>query len=138
MPGLRRCVLVFEAFILLRMTRVGLRLCHFQRIRRLLSLVAVSGRWITRRKTSPAVLVWALETAKRRIRLPDNCLTEALTAEALFKQFGYEPILCIGASKQGGKFAAHAWLEHDKVVMVGGPEAHIQEFTRFPDFIQVL
>jgi hypothetical protein len=138
MPKLGRSGLVLEAFLLLRFTRVGLRLCHFQRIRRLLSLVAACGRRLIRRKISPARLVWALESAKRSDSVPGNCLTEALTAEALFKQFGYQPVLCIGASKQEGKFAAHAWLEQDKIVMVGGPEAYIQEFTRFPDFIQIL
>ena len=134
MPALRRSGLLLEAFLLLRMTRLGLRLCHFQRIRRMLSLVAVCGRRLTRRKISPAVLVWALETAKRKNPIPGNCLTEALTAEALFKQFGYEPVLCIGASRQNGNFAAHAWLEHDQVVMVGGPEAHVREYSRFQDF----
>jgi len=138
MRALRKSGLVFEAFVLLRFTRAGLRVCHFQRIRRVLALVAACGRRMIRRKISPAALVWALETAKRRNSFPANCLTEALAAEALFKQFGYEPVLCIGASKNDGKFAAHAWLEHEKVVMVGGPEAHIQEFTRFPDFIHVL
>ena len=99
----------------------------------MLSLVAVCGRRLTRRKVSPAILVWALERAKRSKSSPGNCLTEALTAEVLFKQFGYEPVLCIGAAKHNGKFAAHAWLEHDQVVIVGGPEAHIREFSRFQD-----
>jgi hypothetical protein len=138
MWAFRKSALVIEASVLLAVTRFGLRWCHFRRIRSLLSLVAVCGRRFNRRTVSPAVLVWALETAKRRNPLPGNCLTEALTAEALFKQFGHQPVLCIGASKHNGKFAAHAWLEQDKVVMVGGPEAHIQEFTRFPDFIKVL
>ena len=133
MRALRRSGLVLEAFVLLRMTRLGLRLCRFQRIRRILAFVAICARRLTRRKISPAVLVWALETAKRSNSSPGNCLTEALTAEVLFKQFGYEPVLCIGAAKRNGKFAAHAWLEHDQVVMVGGPEAHIREFSRFQD-----
>ena len=133
MPKLGKSGLVLEAFVLLRITRVGLRLCHFQRIRRLLSLVARCGRRVIRRKISPARLVWALESAKSRNSSAGNCLTEALTAEVLFKQFGYEPVLCIGAAKHNGKFAAHAWLEHDQVVMVGGPEAHIREFSRFQD-----
>jgi hypothetical protein len=131
-------ILLIEAFIVLGLTRVGLYFCHFQRIRRLLSLFAVYGRRITRRRISPAALVWAIETAKRKNPLRSTCLTEALTAEALFKQYGHEPVLCIGASVQNGEFAAHAWLENDKAVMVGGPEELIQQFSRFPDFMKVL
>jgi hypothetical protein len=138
MLALRKFGLLTEALVLLGMTRIGLRFWHFQRVRRSLLLIGRCGRRITRRHISPAVLVWAIETAKRKNPLRSTCLTEALTAEALFKQFGHEPVLCIGASVLDGEFAAHAWLENDEVVMVGGPEAHVQQFSRFPDFIKVL
>jgi hypothetical protein len=131
-------VLVIEALCVLGITRIGLRFCHFQRVRRVLLLIGQCGRRITRRRISPAALVWAVETAKRNNPLGSSCLTEALAAEALFKQFGHDPVLCIGASMQDGKFIAHAWLENNQAIMVGGPESFIQEFTRFPDFIKVL
>src|SRR5580704_12806500 len=121
---LRKLGLVAEAFLMLGTARIGLRFCHFQKIRRLLSIFAACGRRITRRKVSPSALVWALETAKRKNPLGSPCLTEALTAEALFRQFGHDPVLCIGAAVTGGEFEAHAWLENDHAVMVGGPEAH--------------
>src|ERR1700735_716848 len=106
MLALRKFGLLFEALILLGITRVGLRFCHFQKIRRLLSLISAGGRRISRRYVRPVTLVWAVETAKRRSPLGSNCLSEALAAEALFKQFGHDPVLCIGASVSEGKFGA--------------------------------
>jgi hypothetical protein len=130
MPRFER-LLEIEALLELGVTRVGLRLCHFQRIRRLLSILAACGRRMTRRRVSAGALVWAVETAKRKSPLGSNCLTEALTAEALFTQYGYKPVLCVGAAVLDGEFAAHAWLENEQAVMVGGPEAHILQFSRF-------
>jgi|SRR5277367_301247 len=145
MSGLRKFAassfhhaLILEALFVLALTRIGLLVCHFRRVRRLSLLIGDCGRRITQRGVSPAVLVWAVETAKRKIPLRSTCFTEALAAEALFRQHGHHPVLCIGASMEGGRFAAHAWLENDETIVVGGPEAHIKQYTRFPDLDNIL
>jgi hypothetical protein len=131
-------LLLVEALFVLGITRIGLSFCHFQRVRRLSLSIGDCGRRITRCRVSPDILVRVIETARGKTPLRLTCLTVALTAEALFKQFGHEPVLCIGASLNNGEFSAHAWLEINNEVMVGGPETFIQHFTRFPDFIRVL
>jgi Transglutaminase-like superfamily len=132
-------LLLMQAWCLLGIARIGLGFCHFQRVRRLLLLIGDYGHRITRRRVGPGTLLWAMESAKRKsFPLHNACLIEALTAEALFKQYGHDPVLCIGAAMRDGKFAAHAWLEVEQAVLVGGPESFIEEFTRFPDFVQLL
>ena len=130
-------LLAAEALLFLAIARFGLRFFHFQRVRRILSLFASIGRHLKSRGAAPPRLAWAIETAKRRSPRPGTCLADAIAAEALFRQFGYAPVLCVGAAVYGGKFAAHAWLENNEVVMVGGPETFTRQFTRFPDLDQV-
>lgn len=131
-------LLAAEAFLLLAMARLGLRHCHFQRVRRMLGFLSNVGRRVKLRRVSPPTLVWAVEAAKRKNPRPGTCLADALAAEALFRQFGYAPVLCVGAAVHGGQFAAHAWLENNQVVMIGGPETFTRQFTRFPDLDQVV
>lgn len=48
------------------------------------------------------------------------CLTQALVARRLLRQQGYDTDLRIGVTKEGGELLAHAWLEKDRQVILGG------------------
>ena len=50
------------------------------------------------------------------------CLTQALSARWLLSRRGYETRLVIGGKKTDGVFHAHAWLEMDGRVVLGGLE----------------
>ena len=67
--------------------------------------------------TRPTVdrVVWAIAAASRYIPRA-TCLTRALALHRLLSKHGYDSIVQIGVSKDGGRFDAHAWVEHD-----GGP-----------------
>lgn len=56
------------------------------------------------------------------------CLPKALVAQWLLARAGYETELCIGVVKEGRELKAHAWVERDGVVIVGG-QSSPDQFT---------
>ena len=120
-----------EAWAALAVTQVALRFWRFQQVRRVLQALARWGR--ADRPLESGVLLWAMKAAKRRCPIRTTCLGEALVAEALFVQHGYKPTLCIGAARREGRFEAHAWLEQDDTVVIGGPLEIVQQYSRFPE-----
>jgi hypothetical protein len=72
----------------------------------------------------------AVEAVSRRIPQA-TCLTQALSAQLLLRRFGYDSRLCLGVARSPrGQFRAHAWLERDGAVVIGGAES--SAFTRLP------
>jgi hypothetical protein len=52
-----------------------------------------------------------------------TCLTQALSLQVLLARAGFESVLRIGVQKTGeGTFKAHAWLEKDGRILIGGRE----------------
>jgi hypothetical protein len=125
---------LFEALALLTLLRFMLPAFGFQRLRRALLELARRTRFRGARRLDARRLVWAVETGRRHCPVGSACLSEALTAETLFCQHGYEPVLCIGARREGGVFTAHAWIENAGAVVIGGPAAVTQEYRKFPSF----
>ena len=75
-------------------------------------------------------VTWAVEAVSRRIPKA-TCLTQAVSAQLLLRQFGYDSNLCLGVARSPrGEFSAHAWLERDGSIVIGGAEAAV--FTRLP------
>lgn len=65
-------------------------------------------------------IVWGVTTAARYVPRA-TCLTQALAAQWLFAWFGHPTLLRFGVAKGNGKpFRAHAWLESEGRVVVGG------------------
>jgi Transglutaminase-like superfamily len=126
-------VLFLEAFVTLAVTRIALSVLHFQTVRRGLGVLGKLGFLMGQRRADADTLLWAVKRAKSKWPFGSTCLTEALTAEAMFKQHGFNPELCIGAIRRDGHFLAHAWLENDGAVLIGGPASIVQQYIRFPD-----
>ena len=64
------------------------------------------------------------------------CLTNALAVQFLLGRRGYSTVLRIGvAKKDGSALEAHAWLEHEGEVLLGGVDSP-QRFTSFPPIAQ--
>jgi hypothetical protein len=75
-------------------------------------------------------VTWAVEAVSRRIPQA-TCLTQALSAQLLLRRFGYDSRLCLGVARSPrGEFRAHAWLEREGSVVIGGAES--SAFTRLP------
>lgn len=79
---------------------------------------------------------WGVEVVSRRIPAA-TCLTQALAARVLLARHGYPSELRIGVARDpGGRVRAHAWVECEGRIVVGGPST--EAFQPFPDFRGVL
>jgi hypothetical protein len=52
----------------------------------------------------------------------------ALVAEAMLTHYGHPVELRIGVSRNSGTFAAHAWVERDGEIVIGGPESVVRQY----------
>jgi len=73
----------------------------------------------------------------RRVRLGSRlvprctCLVQALVAEQLLTELGYECVVRLGAAKTAsGELSAHAWVECEGKVLVGGDVSGFAAFRR--------
>jgi hypothetical protein len=68
----------------------------------------------------------------------DSCFPQALVGEMLLKRGGYPAKLRIGVNKeQGGEFKAHAWVEMDGNVVIGGPRSLVESYTLLPELDRI-
>lgn len=68
-------------------------------------------------------MAWAVHAVCRRF-FPDRpCLTQALALRFLLARRGMASDLRIGVARSGDAVAAHAWLERDGHVLIGGADA---------------
>ena len=74
-------------------------------------------------------LLWGITTAARYVPRA-TCLTQALAAQWLFAWFGHATRLRIGVAKGNGKpLLAHAWLESEGRVVLGGESLQENEYA---------
>src|SRR5215207_6673 len=111
--------LLIKAALLVGSTRLGLKLLPFRVLRRLvesLSRPIVSLPASVR--FSAEKVAWAVDLVSRYV--PATCLSRALAAQVLLARRGYPVLLHFGAVKEGERFLAHAWLESEGQVVIGG------------------
>ena len=72
----------------------------------------------SRRRADADLSIRAVE-ASGRVVPGSNCLSEGLTAWVLLTRAGRQPMLRVGVAK-GRRLQAHAWVECDGAVVVGG------------------
>jgi hypothetical protein len=111
-------ILLLRAFLLAGAIRAGLCLLPFRVVQRL------TGN-VRRRATAiqPAGrYVWAVRAASRCVP-GATCLTQALAAQVLLAQSGYNSRVEIGVSKdEQRRFHAHAWVVCGNKIVIGGAE----------------
>lgn len=117
------------------LTRIGLRIFPLQKVRGSVRryLRATSPLPLEKRATANQV-VWAAVSAGRHCPIGTTCLATALVAQAMMQHHGYEAKLRIGVRRDGkGAFAAHAWLEREGKVIVGGPAEVVAAYAVMPE-----
>ena len=101
--------------------RIGLWVLPFRSVH---GAVRARGNRPRSRDTSgPPVerIVWAVGAADRLVPRT-TCLVRALAAQALLVRHGHASQLRLGVAGGSGRvFEAHAWLERDGRVLIGGP-----------------
>jgi hypothetical protein len=129
LPSADRNLLVKSA-LLLGAVRLGLWLFPFQTLRRLLDRMT-GGNTTLQEETSIAKITWAITVASGYVPAA-TCLTQALTTQVLLGQQGHTGTLRIGVVRsEVGQFQAHAWVEYQGRVVIGGIEAP-SRFTPLP------
>lgn len=74
------------------------------------------------KNSSVEELKWAIEAVSRRV--PGcNCLVQGLAGARLLRSYGHPAELKIGVSRFDGSFDAHAWVELDERVVLGGSDS---------------
>ncbi|MGH7775209.1 MAG: lasso peptide biosynthesis B2 protein [Candidatus Binatia bacterium] len=123
LPPIKRGLLL-RSVILLCAIRIGLWLVPFQTLRRFLDRGARVPANPRRSESSPQDrIAWAVRAASRFAPGGSNCLTEALAAQVLLNRQGFRASLHIGVARdERGKLDAHAWVESQGRVVIGGSE----------------
>jgi hypothetical protein len=108
--------LLIKASILVWAIRIGLCILPF----RALHSVSARGPAMTKlANPSEERIVWAVKAAS--VYVPRaTCLTQAVTARILLSMYGYGADLRIGVARESGRLKAHAWLEKEGKVLIGG------------------
>jgi Transglutaminase-like superfamily len=119
--------------ILLVGLRLALAVLPYRVVRRLLDGPVSEGA-LSAAPTIPELrrrrMIWAVEAVGRRVLGENPCLAQALALRWMLRRHGEDSTLHIGVRKaQAGDLLAHAWLEQDGVVLIGGNQSPL-EFKR--------
>ena len=84
-------------------------------------------------RRDPAVdrTLWAVWATGRRLMPERPCLTQALVGRLLLARHGIDTVIQIGVTKDDAELKAHAWLEHDGTIVLGGAQSR-DEYRPFP------
>lgn len=108
--------LLIRSAVLLWAVRIGLWVLPFSAI---YNAVArhTSSRGMA--NLSEDRIIWAVKVASGFVPCA-TCLTQAIAARILLSKYGFGADLCIGVAHDDDKLKAHAWLERDGKVLIGG------------------
>jgi hypothetical protein len=111
-----------KAFFLLIMIRLGLWLLPFRTLQRTLERLFQHPITSNRKSPSPEKFSWAVSAISQYVPAA-TCLAQALTLQALLSHEGIHSDLAIGVARDDAtRITAHAWLEIDGTVIIGGQE----------------
>ena len=111
---------LLRALLVVTAARLALWLLPIGAVRR----IALSDREKVSGANSIAELVWAVKAVSRYVPAA-TCLTQALALQWLLARSGHTSRIHLGARKNlKGKFQAHAWVECEDRLVMGGREAH--------------
>lgn len=119
MPPHRRRALM-SALVMVPAARVALWVVPFRILHRAVRRIRPAG---LRGSAAPGELAAAVHAVARRI--PDaTCLTQAIALYVLLARNGYRSAIHIGVARRApASMIAHAWVEHDGTVLIGGGPA---------------
>jgi len=126
-------LLLLRALVLVLSIRIGLSTLRFQTIRRAAEHMAMplASAQTARRPTADRI-AWSVAVTATYVPAA-SCLTQALATRVLLGRHSYACELRIGVARDNqGKLEAHAWIEHEGRILIGGPATHIARFTPLP------
>lgn len=112
--------LLFNAAFKVALARGALWIMPLERVRRLVAKHRAQGA----PDESVERIVWAVSVASRYIPSA-TCLVQAVAAQTLLTQHGIVAQLHVGvALSDNGQFQAHAWIEHEGRIVIGGVQSN--------------
>jgi hypothetical protein len=114
---------LLQSIILITSIRITLPLISFRFLQRFVARTPS----LSIRRFDSSQIAWGITNGARAIP-GATCLIQALAAQALLLRHGYEPKLTIGVRKDRNQLSAHAWVECDQHILVGGPD--VDEYRR--------
>ena len=116
------------------LTWLGLRILPFQSLYQLIGRFNQPGKRGQKAGViDPYLIAAAVDKSGRYFLGSDSCFPQALTGYFLLTRAGFYPHLCIGVMKVDNQLKAHAWVEMNGDVLVGGPLAAIESYTVLPE-----
>lgn len=138
LPKSERWLLIQVTF-LLSATQIALRLFPFRRVYRWILTASQSkpNNWGNSHLDAEKICA-AVNKSGRNIMGANSCFPQALVGEMLLRRAGYPAKLRIGVNKEpGGELKAHAWVELDGSVVIGGPTSLVEGYTPLPGLDQI-
>lgn len=129
--------LFLRAVVLLPLLTVSLRVRGFGATQRFLQKFirpTKNGLPATAAESCAALTSRMVRAAARNSPIPSTCLERSLLLWWMLARQGIATQYRIGVRKDGEKFAAHAWVEHDGVA-IGEPEAQHLHYAAFAEKI---
>jgi hypothetical protein len=78
-------------------------------------------------------MAWAVEAAARRIPKA-TCLAQGMAMHVLLRRLGEPSELRMGVARNSnGQFEAHAWVETQGLVVIGGAIENFHRFARLKE-----
>jgi len=128
-PGER--MLLVSAAMLVTAVRAGTWVLPFRTVRRLVARLSRPSSARRDGEVTSERIAWAVDAAGKRIPGGRNCLVQALATQVLLDRHRQPAQLRIGVAKgPTGEFEAHAWVESDGKVIIGGGD--ISRFVVLP------
>jgi hypothetical protein len=114
--------MLLKAFILLIFIRLGLWLLPFRTLQKTLERLFHYPATSHKQSISPEKFSWAVSAVSQYVPAA-TCLAQALTLQALLSREGIHSDLTLGVARDDTTgITAHAWLEIDGTVIIGGQE----------------
>jgi hypothetical protein len=118
--------ILLPALLWLIVVRIGLTTASHRQLRRLF-LTHTMGATTADHETQR--VAWAIARMARLVPFA-SCLTQALAGQIMLARRHIGSTLHLGVAVAGaGEFAAHAWLEKDDVILLGGPRERTRRFV---------
>jgi len=128
-------LMLVRAAAVLVMVDLALRLLPFRRCQAFAAGTRTPARTRVALGESHTRVTWAVGVAAGLIKRA--CLTQALGLQWFLSRHGVSTRLCLGVRRQDpggseapqGAFRAHAWLESDGRILIGGPAAATEGYA---------
>ena len=115
----REPFLLLQTYLILVFFKVALKFVSYDKIYS--TIKVLYGKPVNSYKkhaTYVGKLIWAVTRLKKLTKT--NCLEQALTVHVLLNSKSIDNTLHIGFIKGKGGFSAHAWIQAENKVLIGG------------------